>query len=248
LRCAAPGQRSRNKARALEGRNAGMRYMALACDYDGTLTQNGRVDATTIAALKRLRDSGRVLVLVTGRELEDLLEAFPEADLFGRVVAENGALLYHPASRTTKILADSPPQAFIDALRKQKLQPLGVGRVIVSTCKPWETLVLKTIRDLGLELHVIFNKDSVMVLPAGVDKASGLRAALQELQLSPHAVVSIGDAENDHALLSMCERAVAVNNAVPAVKKAADLVTAADGGLGVEELIEHLLKNDLEDV
>jgi hydroxymethylpyrimidine pyrophosphatase-like HAD family hydrolase len=225
-----------------------MRYMALACDYDGALTQNGRVDATTIAALKRLRGSGRVLVLVTGRELENLLEAFPEADLFERVVAENGALLYHPGSRITKILADSPPQAFIDALRKQKLQPLGVGRVIVSTCKPWETLVLKTIRDLGLELHVIFNKDSVMVLPVGVDKASGLRAALQELQLSPHQVVGIGDAENDRAFLSMCVRAVAVNNAVPAVIKVADLVTAADEGRGVEELIEHLLKNDLEDV
>ena len=30
-----------------------MRYLALCCDYDGTLAHHGAVDATTIAALER---------------------------------------------------------------------------------------------------------------------------------------------------------------------------------------------------
>ena len=38
-------------------------------------------------------------------------------------------------------------------------------------------VVLATIRDLGLELHVIFNRDAVMVLPSGINKGTGLRAA-----------------------------------------------------------------------
>ena len=59
-----------------------------------------------------------------------------------------------------------------------------------------------TIRDLGLELQVIFNKGAVMVLPSGVNKAIGLAAALRDLGLSPHNVVGVGDAENDHAFLS----------------------------------------------
>ena len=46
-----------------------MHYLALASDYDGTLATDGRVDNATIAALERLRDSGRRLLLVTGREL-----------------------------------------------------------------------------------------------------------------------------------------------------------------------------------
>jgi HAD superfamily hydrolase (TIGR01484 family) len=49
-----------------------MRYHALACDYDGTIAHEGRVDDETIAALGRLRDTGRRLILVTGRELQDL--------------------------------------------------------------------------------------------------------------------------------------------------------------------------------
>ncbi len=57
-----------------------------------------------------------------------------------------------------------------------------------------------------------------MVLPAGVNKASGLAAALARLQLSPLNVVGIGDAENDHAFLRACGCAVAVANALLMVK------------------------------
>ena len=53
--------------------------------------------------------------------------------------------------------------------------------------------MLEAIRELGLELQIIFNKGAVMVLPAGVSKASGLEAALALLKLSPHNLVGIGD-------------------------------------------------------
>src|SRR5262249_9154866 len=75
-----------------------MRYHVLAADYDGTLAHRGRVDDATWAALHRLGESGRKLVLVTGRELDDVLALIPEPGLFARIVAENGALVYRPAS------------------------------------------------------------------------------------------------------------------------------------------------------
>jgi hydroxymethylpyrimidine pyrophosphatase-like HAD family hydrolase len=50
-----------------------MRYHILATDYDGTLAHNGLVLPSTIDALKQFLASGRHLVLVTGRELPDLL-------------------------------------------------------------------------------------------------------------------------------------------------------------------------------
>ena len=40
-----------------------------------------------------------------------------------------------------------------------------------------------------------------MILPSGVNKASGLQAALQALGLSAETVIGVGDAENDHAFL-----------------------------------------------
>src|SRR5208337_1702678 len=134
-------------------------------------------------------------------------------------------------------LAPEPPKQFIEALRAKEVQPLSVGRSIVATWEPNETAVLEAIRELGLELQITFNKGAVMVLPAGVNKASGLAAALDELGLSPHNVVAVGDAENDHAFMHASGYAVAVANALPSIKSEADLVTGAARGAGVTELI-----------
>jgi hydroxymethylpyrimidine pyrophosphatase-like HAD family hydrolase len=228
-----------------EGGKNRVRYVVLACDYDGTLACDGQVEAPTVAALEQVRASGRRLVLVTGRELADLQQVCPHLELFDRVVAENGAVLYRPATREERLLAEPPPPALVEALQRRGVTPLRVGRAIVATWQPHETTVLAAIRDLGLERQVIFNKGAVMVLPAGVNKASGLLAALDELRLSPHNAVGIGDAENDHAFLSACECGVAVANALPLLKERADHVTAGDHGAGVRELIAQLLADDL---
>jgi hydroxymethylpyrimidine pyrophosphatase-like HAD family hydrolase len=225
-----------------------MHYYALACDYDGTLAHNGFVSKDTLLAIDRLRATGRKIVLVTGRILSDLQEAFPEWIRFEYIVAENGAVIHDVKSRETRILADPPPESFIEELRKHRINPLGVGNVIAATWEPNEKAVLEVIHDMGLELHVIFNKGAVMVLPSGVNKASGLKAALKAMGLSPHNVVGVGDAENDHAFLQFCECAAAVANGLPSVKQKADLVLSKERGEGVVELIERIIATDLSEL
>jgi hydroxymethylpyrimidine pyrophosphatase-like HAD family hydrolase len=221
-----------------------MRYLALACDFDDTLVRNGELRPETVSALEKLRASGRKAILVTGREFEDLLSVCPSIGLFDRVVAENGALIYWPESKKEKLLADAPPPALINALRERSV-PFSQGRVVASTGRPYDTAMLQAISDLGLEHQIIFNKGSAMVLPSGTNKATGLNAALRDIKLSPHNVVGIGDAENDHAFLNLCECAVAVANALPTVQQRADFVTSDENGAGVIELIEELVATDL---
>ncbi len=222
-----------------------MRYLTLCTDYDGTIAHDGRVDEATLAALETLRDSGRKLVLVTGREINDLQTVFDRLDLFERVVAENGALIYRPATREERVLHEPPPAKFIEELRRRGVENVSTGRCIVATWKPNERHVLEAIRDLGLELQVIFNKGAVMVLPSGLNKATGLRAALDEMNISLHNSVGVGDAENDHAFLSVCECSAAVSNALPSVKEKVDIVLEQDHGAGVQQLIGEILDNDL---
>jgi hydroxymethylpyrimidine pyrophosphatase-like HAD family hydrolase len=227
-----------------------MRYHVLAADYDGTLAHHGRIADTTWAALRKLRESGRKLVMVTGRQLEELLPLLDgpgDPTLFARIVAENGAVLYDPASKDIRALAEPPGEPFTAALRARGVD-IAVGHVIVAGWEPHQDTILAVIRELGLELQVIFNKGAVMVLPSGVNKATGLAAALVELGLSPHNAVGVGDAENDHALVMACECGCAVRNALPALKDKADLVLAADHGDGVSELIERVLADDLAGV
>ena len=221
-----------------------MYFMALATDYDGTIAHDGIVPDETFEALARFKASGRRLIMVTGRELPDLKRVCPRLDLFDRVVAENGALLYRPETRESRPLGPPPPPGFVERLEAKGVTPLSVGEVIVATWEPNETIVLEAIRDLGLDLQIIFNKGAVMVLPGGLNKASGLAAALEDLGLSAHNVIATGDAENDLAFMRSCGCAVAVANALPVVKADADFVTEAVRGAGVAEALNLAITDE----
>lgn len=221
-----------------------MYFLALAADFDGTIAEHGTVRSETVRALRELKASGRQLLLVTGRELVDLQHAFAELDVFDRVVAENGAVIYQPATAEQRSIAPAPPAAFIQTLIERHVEPISVGHAIVATWHPHENTVLQVIQEMGLELHIVFNKGAVMVLPANVNKLSGLLAALQELDLSPLNVVAVGDAENDHAFLRACGCSAAVANALPAVSGCADIRLKGDHGAGVVELAHRMMQED----
>ena len=97
---------------------------------------------------------------------------------------------------------------------------------------------------MGLALEIILNRDSLMILPAGVNKATGLARALRELGLPTEQVVGIGDAENDEAFLELCGFSVAVANAIPRIKQIADVITEQEHGPGVVEVIEKILAGE----
>ena len=222
-----------------------MHFLMLATDYDGTLANDGHVAPKTLAALDRLRASGRKLVLVTGRHIPDLSNVFSRFDLFDRIIAENGGLLYRPATREEKLLCDPTNQQFLALLRKRKIKFVP-GRTVVASWLPQGKAISQAIRDLGLDLQITLNKDSIMVLPSGVDKATGLEAALRELEISAQNVVAVGDAENDHSFLRAAECGVAVANALPSLKEDADIVLDAPNGDGVIQLIDQIISGEVE--
>ena len=217
-----------------------MKFSCLACDYDGTIAHDGRVVPSTVAALKRFAASGGKLLLVTGREIPDLLQIFREISMFDCVVAENGALLYDPSAQKERLLAPPPSEILVNDLRHRGIQ-MSVGRAIIATWRPNVKDVTDAIRDTKQDVRVILNKNAVMILPAGVNKASGLRVALSDLRIAPENVVGVGDAENDLDFLAICGAGVALANALPEVKSKVAHVTRGDHGAGVEELIDELL-------
>jgi hydroxymethylpyrimidine pyrophosphatase-like HAD family hydrolase len=223
-----------------------MHCRALATDYDGTLAEDGKVGSSTLAAIRRFKRSGRKTILVTGRELDELMDVFPEVGVFDEVVAENGALLYTPGEKPLECpLCTPPPPEFVAELIRRGVGPISCGRVIVATWQPHEHVVLDVIKEQGLELEVIFNKGAVMVLPSGVNKATGLARALDRLGIRASETVGIGDGENDCSLLDACGYGVSVANAVTSLKERSDFVMVHERGAGVEELIDQILATDL---
>lgn len=219
---------------------------ALATDYDGTIATHGTVGAKTRATLLAFRASGRKLILVTGRRIADLSTVYSHLTDFDVIVAENGALLYWPQDGREEPLGEPPDARFLELLAKADVRPIERGVVIVATFEPHQHTVLAAIKNLGLELQVIFNKGAVMVLPTGINKATGLKRALKALGIRPENVAGVGDAENDHALLEFCGFSAAVANALPSLKERARYVLPSTHGKGVEELIALLLESQDE--
>jgi hydroxymethylpyrimidine pyrophosphatase-like HAD family hydrolase len=222
-----------------------MRYVALAVGFDGTLARDGVCDERCIEALRALAATGRKLILVTGRELRELLEIFPEVRIFDYVVAENGAVMHRPATRESEILAQAPPEILLQELRRRHVTPLSVGSSIVRTVQANEAEVSAALRKLQLDFQLVTNPGALMMLPAGVNKASGVWAALRELGVSRHNLVAIGDGQNDLALFEFAEHAVAVQNADTLVKRVANRTTQGSYCEGFLELARDLIATDL---
>jgi len=219
-------------------------WRALATDYDGTIAHDGGVDDLTIEALRRWRRAGLRAILVTGRELSSLFNTFAHPELFDRIVAENGAVLCDPSTGSVQNLSSPPPEVLLERLQASKV-PVSVGHSIVATAMPYEEQVRRALHDLMLDWHVIPNKDAVMVLPRGVSKATGLVAALRELDIRLEDTIGVGDAENDLDFLTVCGLSVAVGNALDEVKAAATVTMTGERGDGVRELIDQLLADEL---
>jgi HAD superfamily hydrolase (TIGR01484 family) len=213
-------------------------FRAVALAYDGTLTQGARPDPEVLTAVGEIRRDGRKVVLVTGRIFAELCEVFPDcSDHFDLIVAENGAVVV--AARLTMPLVTAVPTK-IDRILRNRGIPFRRGEVIVATHTVHEAEIRDVLNHCSLDCHLLQNRGELMLIPAGISKAVGLRYALLQLGISPHSTIAVGDAENDLAMLEICEVAVAVENAVASVKERADVVLTEPGGNGVVRFLREV--------
>ena len=166
--------------------------------------------------------------------MSELRAVFPDAlDHVDAIVAENGAVL---ATRAGVRLLAAPVGRAVSAGLAARGVAHRSGQVLVACAAADEPAASEVIRELGLDCRLVRNRGELMILPAGVTKGAGLTEALDDMGLSRHNAIGVGDAENDHSLLDACEVGVAVANAVDAIRAHADVVLSLPDGQGVAEL------------
>jgi hypothetical protein len=216
-----------------------MKLSVIALDYDGTVSRGDVLDPSVRDAIAFARRQGIVVLLVTGRILDQLRRVAGDLHFVDGVIAENGAVLHFPASGRTSALAPPVPPPFLAELQRRGI-PVTAGECLVDGDANDGQRLLEVIRTLELPLVLIFNRSRVMTSPQGVSKATGLRAALDTMRLSARNTVAIGDAENDHELLRLAEVGVAVEWGSKALQASADAVLSGGGPPAVADYVRTL--------
>lgn len=203
------------------------------------LAGGGRVvdqsDPTGPVVLRDERLPGAVLT----RLLADLEAEVGPLTVMVEASDEHNAPLwgdYHPSwpypdrfeARTrTECLTSDLIKAFARTADHQVDELLAVARQIVSP-------QVATLTQAGLGF--------VEICPPGVDKATGLAVVAQRLGVDPAEVLVFGDQPNDLPMFSWAGWArVAVANAHPAVRMAADETTLRNDDDGVAVYLDRLL-------
>lgn len=211
-------------------------FKALACDYDGTIASRDRIVPEALFALGRAREAGLRLVLVTGRTFFELMRVCEQLDLFDAVVAENGGVIYVPATGRIEDQAPPPSSLLLAELDRRGI-PFQVGRVIVGTARGDEQGVREALITSGMDLDVVYNRAALMLLPKGISKGAGVGQVIRKLGLSFHDVLALGDAENDLDLFEACGWAGCPSNAVSALKEQADWIFPGEDGDAISQAI-----------
>ena len=181
-----------------------------------------------------------MIVLVTGRILNDLDALFRDPPPFDAIVAENGAVLRLPDVPSPITLSQRPDRRVLAELSRRGIQHQS-GQCVVEADADTASHIVEIIRLLGRPRAITFNIGWLMVLPHGVSKASGLQEALWRPRASVHNTMAIGNGENDHQLLEVCEIGAAVGWGNDALKRSADEVVPGDGPKAVAPYIRDIL-------
>ncbi len=215
-----------------------MRLRVIATDYDGTIARDGVLSHSVRQAIGDARSRGVLVVIVTGRILSELRNVAGCLDFVDGVVAENGAVIALPNGHTT-VLGRTPPMSLLSRLTERGID-FKVGRCVVEMEAEFADVAISLIRELELPLSITFNRGRMMLLPPSISKSGGLRELLDALGASVHNAIGIGDAENDHELLGICEHGVAVSWGSSRLKEMANDVIEGDGPEAVGRYIDEV--------
>ena len=235
--------------------------LAAALDLDGTVIgPDENISPAVHEAIVRLAERIHVFI-ATGREPADVLRYANELGLTTPQLCDGGANILDPVQGVSTWAAPLGPvnaEAVVTRLRE-------MGSAFVAThasgtastfddVPDWDLIRVSALdldEDTADALTTEFRRIKNMyvmkaVLPynglwavdftlAGVDKASGIARVGQTLGVNPTNMVAVGDSYNDLPMLEACGFSVAMGNAPPEVKDAAEFVapSVAEDGLAV---------------
>ncbi|MDG7035130.1 MAG: HAD family phosphatase [Nitrososphaerota archaeon] len=212
-----------------------VRYV-IATDYDRTITDESLNLCTPLVnMIESLKIEHHVKFIVcSGRRMSFLHKTLPgTAD---GIIAENGAIIEYENQR---VLLNESEGKRIRAVLEGLGLPILFGEVIAYVPNQFEKQTIDAIKDRDLNWSIERNRNSIMVLPRGVNKGQGLKRLLELAELKNAYTIAFGDAENDLSLLNVADMSIAVANADQSLKAIAKVITQKPFCEGVMDFLKE---------
>lgn len=216
-----------------------MRYKAMVCDVDGTITDSHKLIQTRgIEVLRLAQDQGLKVMLASGNVLPVAYGLSTFIGLKGPIVAENGGVVSYQ-DHVYRLFSNEMPLRAFEHLRTRMPE---VRRLYTDQWRQTEVALsrdvdLDKVRGLLSEFPVEVEATgfAIHIMERGHSKMAGVSKACDLLSIDPSEVVAFGDADNDERMLGECGFGVAVGNASDKAKQAADYIAVGHHAEGVRE-------------
>jgi len=208
-------------------------------DFDRTITDgNLELDLDCLNAIERIRKMGVHTAVVTGRKRVFLQDFFDRhRSVFDSAICENGCRGYIDGE-WENLAENRSKSQILDRFSNSGIR-YDFGDCIISTEAMTEDEVCSMLSGIS-GWKAIINIDSVMILPLGVDKGTGILWLQSEKGFTKEETAGIGDGENDLVIRDVCGIFGTPSSAVGPLRERADFVSEKEYSRGTIDFIEHL--------
>lgn len=212
---------------------------AVACDIDGTITNNQKMlQPVAITALRKVHSRGIPVMITSGNVLPVALGISSAIGTKGPIIAENGGIVYHQ-EKVFRLQSNELALRAFDYLKQRMPE---AERLFTDNWRETEvalrrSLDLERVRSVlsGWGLQIDATGFAIHLMEPGHSKLKGLRKACELIGVELGEVAAFGDADNDVDMLRGVGFGVAVGNASDDAKAAASYVAKRRHAWGVQE-------------
>ncbi len=216
---------------------------AIVTDIDGTITDiRRRVQWEAIDALRRLQEGGTYTMIASGNVLPVAFGLHTFIGMNGPIIAENGGIVAR-GEDVYRIHSNEMAMKAFEYLR----QRMPVERLFTDRWRETQvalklTVSAEEVQDAleGWDIEIETTGFAIHLMEKGQSKMSGVRKVCELLDIDVEEVAAFGDSDNDAKMLRGCGSGIAVANASPAAKEAADYVAERPYAEGVVEGLRWL--------
>jgi phosphoglycolate phosphatase (TIGR01487 family) len=216
---------------------------AIVTDIDGTITDmRRRVQWEAIEALRSIQEKGICTMIASGNVLPVAFGLHTFIGMNGPIIAENGGIVAM-GQEIHYVHSNGKSMEAFEYLRER----MPVERLFTDRWRETQVALKLTVDPdvvraalSGWDIEIETTGFAIHLMEKGHSKMSGVRKACELLGIDVDEVAAFGDSDNDAKMLRGCGKGIAVANASPEAKGAADYVAQAENGAGVVEGLEWL--------